>query len=185
MEELRRLEIQKMFTQVATEWNRRQVKAEKGENVICDALEEIGYSIKRYPMRAEGDEITIKRKEEKLKLPRFPDASAMYTRDDKPPFGNYFFFDSKFKSKSESLGLVNKLDYDGYFKFIRYGSVLVDVKIFFYIHETKQIWVHNLRDPTQEPSLDTTIEIMQYGREVYRIFDSELTRWTSVLYTEK
>lgn len=183
MRELDRIEILRKMSVVATEWGHKQAKATKGEDIICDELEKIGYSVMRYPILDEGH-ISIARKKQKLKESRFPDGSAMYHGDGKAPFGDYFFFDAKYKTKSESLGLVNKVDYDGYFKFIRSGTVQVSVKIFFYIKETKQLWIHNLRNPQKEPNLDTTIETMQYGTKVYRMFDSELSLWKSVLYTE-
>ena len=76
MEELERIEILKMMGDIATKWNRKQVKAKKGENKICDALEEVGYIVKRHTMLEEG-EISIARKKEKLKENRFPDACAV------------------------------------------------------------------------------------------------------------
>jgi len=171
-----------MCTQFAKEWNRKLVKGEKGENTVYDALRKIGYRVSPFRMLEEG-EISLQRKKEKLQEPRFPDAFASYIGDDEPLFESCFFLDAKFKSNEAYLGVVNVIDYDGYVKFLRNFTVQVPFKIFFYLHDVKQIWIHDLRKPDDDPNLESTITILR-GAEVYQIFRSELKRWRRVVYTD-
>lgn len=182
IEKLDTLEIYRMATSFAKAWNRKLVKCEKGESAVYDTLIKEGYEITRFPMKEEK-QISIQRKKEKLKESRFPDALARYHGDAEPPFESCFFLDVKYKTKSEHLGVVNTHDYDGYVAFLRNFTVLVPFKIFFYLDDIKAIWVHSLRNPHDAPSLKLTIENMR-GKEVYRIFRSELELWRRVVYTE-
>jgi hypothetical protein len=168
MEKLDPIRIYQMATEIATQWNRRLVKGEKGENIIFDALMKEGYEITSFPMIKEG-EVSFQRKKEKLKESRFPDALARYHGD----------LDPKFKSKKEYLGVVNVNDYNGYVKFLRNFTVQVPFKIFFYLNDLKEIWVHDLRKPYSDPSLELTITTLR-GKPVYQIFRSELKLWKSV-----
>lgn len=176
---MEKLEFIRRLNALATEWEVKQVKASKGEKRVYDALIDVGYIIKENRMREEG-EISKERKEEKLKQSRFPDATAI-CRSESCIFGDYFFLDAKYKGSSEYLGIVNVNDYDGYFTFLRYGSVQVPFKIFFYLNDVGEIWFHNLRDPHAEPSLEPTKEIMgRPPKPVYRVFRSELELWKGI-----
>lgn len=175
METLLPLEILPFLVDSVTEWNRRIAKGEKGENAIYDALMNEGYYIIKFPFEEEG-EISIERKTEKREESRFPDALAIYQGKPEPSFEPYFFLDSKFKTKQKDLGIVNQNDYEGYWKWLRYGKILAPFKIFFYIDETKSIYIHDLRDPKAEPSLETTIKMM-IGKPVYQIFLGEIRFW--------
>jgi hypothetical protein len=182
VEKLDPIAIYQACTELASKWDQRIVKGEKGENVVYDALIEKGYEITRFPIKKEGN-VSIERKKEKLKEPRFPDALARYHGDGEPCFESCFFLDAKYKAKSEYLGIVNVHDYNGYVKFLRNFTVQVPFKIFFYVKDAEQIWVHDLRKPHDAPDLDSTIETMR-GKDVYRISRSELKLWKRVLYTD-
>ena len=159
----------------AKQWNRKLVKCEKGENLIYDALIDVGYNIATFPYEEEGI-ISLERKIQKSKEPRFPDAFAMYVGEGDPSFESWFFLDPKFKSSSQYLGVVNVNDYDGYWKFLRYGKIQAPFKIFFYINDMKGIYVHNLRNPKRKPTLESTIEILR-GKPIYKIYRSEIKFW--------
>lgn len=188
MEKLGRLELIRKF---ASSWNRKQEKASKGENAIIDALRRVNYEVMKYTITPEEKEISIQRKKEKLKENRFPDCCAFYHGFGKPVFDPCFFFDSKFKSKKSYLGIVNIVDYRGYYAFLRHGEVQIlfrdflskhPFKIFFYLKDVHQIWIHNLRDPESEPNLESTREF--FGTTpIYRIPLSELELWKRV-YTD-
>ena len=77
IEKLEPLKLYQMCADLATQWNRRIVKGEKGENAIYGALIKEGYEIISFPVEDEG-EISLQRKKEKLKESRFPDALAIY-----------------------------------------------------------------------------------------------------------
>ena len=160
-----------------TNWGRKIAIAEYGENKVYDALMNEGYRIIEFRMKKEGI-VSVERKQEKLKEPRFPDALA-FSLKHKCPFEEVFFLDPKTKKNESSLGLVNVNDYNGYWRYVRYGTVIATFKIFFYIYATKKIYVHNLRDPEQEPSLEETIS-PKYGKATYRIYDEELEFWKTV-----
>lgn len=176
---MEKLEFIRLVNALATQWDVKQVKAKKAENKIINALIEDGYMVKENHMKEEG-EISVTRKRKKLKEPRFPDATAICASES-CSFGDYFFLDAKYKGSSAYLGIVNVNDYDGYFAFLRYGHIQVPFKIFFYLHDVKQIWFHNLRDPCAKPNLESTIEIMGHPpKPAYRIPHSELEFWKRV-----
>jgi len=163
------------ITDSLKKWNAKLVKCEKGENIIYDSLMSEGYEIAPFRYQEEG-EISEERKREKAQEPRFPDFFAFHVGEKEPSFEPWFFGDVKLKTKHEHLGIVNVNDYEGYWKWLRSGKILAPFKIFFYINETKGIYVHDLRDPKAEPSLETTITTM-IGKPVYQIFLSEIKFW--------
>ena len=186
MEDLKYLEP---IRKLAISWNRKQEKASKGENAIIEALRRVNYEVMKYIITPEEEKISIERKKEKLKEHRFPDCCAFYHGFGKPVFDPCFFFDSKFKSKKSYLGIVNVVDYDGYFAFLRHGEVKIvfrdfkskhPFKIFFSLKDVNEIWIHNLRDPKSEPNLESTIEFFG-STKVYRIPLAELELWKRVI----
>lgn len=157
-------------------WNVNLRLGKYGEDIIYDELKDIGYIIAKFDMKEEG-KITVARKIEKSKESRFPDAFAFYVEKDEPFFDTWLFLDPKTKTKHKWLGIVNSDDYDGYWKFLRYGTVQAPFKLFYYIKETKKIYYHALRDPIQEPKLETTKKWLNrdYVYDLSQV--NELTFW--------
>jgi len=163
-------------------WKKKKGKGDKCESIVYKALTNIGYQINAFEMLDEGD-ISVQRKIEKLKESRFPDAFTRYIGEDEPLFEPCFFLDAKFKTLEKHLGVVNKNDYDGYVKFLRNFTVLTPFKIMFCLDNVEEIWIHNLRNPDDDPNLNSTLCILRRS-EVYRIPLSELTLWERALYNE-
>lgn len=157
-------------------WKQRLRKGCKGENIVYKALTDEGYDIWPFP-RVEEGRISLERKIEKAREPRYPDAHAVCLGEELA-FGRHFLFDPKFKTRLVHLGIVNKIDYVGYWKQHQLKGYLdVPFYIFFYVKETNEIWFHRLRDPKAEPNLEKTIAIQRNGKETYRIPRKELTLW--------
>ena len=154
-----------MVSKRALSWGRRLAKGREGESIIAKTLSEDGYHSIYFQHIDEG-EISIARKKEKIRERRHPDYLAFHARR-----LDAFYYDAKYKTKREHLGVLNVVDYDGYWDLIR--NLEMPCKIFFYVKEDEAIWVHDVRDPLDN-DLRGTIEYMG-STPVYRIPRSELT----------
>ena len=160
---------------MARKWVEDLRKGDYGENAVYKVLSDKEYIIVPFPRFAE---LTQKKLtfEEKTEISResikFPDALALKV-DESDNLIEAFFLDPKYKSRLAKNGVVNERDYDGYWIFIK--NVEIDLKLFFYIRETNEIYVHVVRNPKQKPSLETTRYREADGNSCYKVYSNELS----------
>jgi len=125
-----------------------KVKGERGEDFVFDFHISDGWEVLRF---------------------RFPKelSDTVFDQSLKDAFrrAHFFKFDGlikkgsqvyvvDIKTKSQHYFVVNKADYDFYFKV----SQFIPFRIFFHIKSTGEIFVHDVRNPLREPRLKTQFE---------------------------
>jgi len=150
---------------LAKHWVRDFAFGKKGEEIVYRVLEKRGYDVVRFEEPPESKELfTLWQKLERARDECFkPD--AIIRKD-----GKSWFCDVKRKGKESSLGIVNVRDYDKYW--IGITKRKAKMLIFFLIDPTKEIYVHEVRDPTKKPLFPT--KWFSDG-ETYKVHRSELT----------
>jgi hypothetical protein len=154
---------------LAKYWKRDSEIGSKWAQIIYSTLEQDGYKVMVYRDIDEGLNLPKERKVELSQAQIFkPDASI----DEE---GETIFIDAKGKSKITSLGWVNERDYRKYWNGIT--ELGAKMRIYFYIEETREIYVHNLRDPDKEPHF--IIEHQSDGK-VFVVPRTELTLYKTL-----
>ena len=157
---------ERSMTILAT-WHTRLEKAETGENIVYKKLKENGYLIVPFEHICK-ESISFKAKLEAKENWKVPDALAIKAKNQE--LIDAFFLDAKFKSVPDYLGWVNQNAYHDYWRLC--GSINIDLKIFFYIKSTDQIYAHVCREPQKEPHFKEAISGLN---PIYIIPKSELT----------
>jgi len=160
-------------------------KGDFGEKIVYKVLKDESYIIVPFPrfLKLTQKKLTFEEKAEiSREIIKFPDALALKA-DESDNIIEAFFLDSKYKSYLASNGVVNERDYDGYWLFIK--NVEVDLKLFFYIRETTELYVHIVRNPKQKPSLQDTRYREADGNWTYKVYSNELSlRWKGMEHEE-
>jgi len=148
-------------------WVQKIEKAHKAERVVYRKLKEIGYVV--VPLEHIRQEvISLDEKLAAKQNLKLPDAIAIKTEN--LDATESFFLDVKYKSSKQFLGWINQDAYNNYWEICRW--ITQDLKVFFYLNDTQEIFSHICRDPQKEPHFKEDISGLN---PIYIIPKSELT----------